>query len=57
MAFYKIVLKDWHSDTGGGFGLSTMFEGWSDEKLDKFNVDVEIYDHTNVEKKTCSYNS
>ena len=28
-----------------------MFEGWSDAKIDKFDVDVEKYDHTNVETK------
>ena len=45
---YKSVLKERYMDTGGGSGVVTLFEGWSDAKLGKFNIDVEIYDHTNV---------
>ena len=44
---YKLVLKKWHQDTGGGSGLATLFEGWSDRKLDKDNVDIDDYDHSN----------
>ena len=25
-----------------------MFEGWSDEKLDQYDIDPETYDHTNI---------
>ena len=48
---YKTVLKDQHSGTGGGFGLSTIFEEYSDVDLDKFDVDVETYDHINIETR------
>ena len=45
---YKEVLFDWFKGTGGGSGAATMFEGWSDEKLQHFNIDVDNYDHTDV---------
>ena len=39
----------WHyKGTGGGGRLSTEFEGWNDEKLDKYNIDLDTYDHTNI---------
>ena len=42
---YTTVLKLWYKGTGGGSGISTIFEGWSDEKLERHDVDLEIYDH------------
>ena len=45
---YKTILSDWHKGTGGGSGVSTLFEGWSDEKLEKHNIDLDEYDHTDV---------
>ena len=48
---YKIVLKDWHSSTGGGSWISSMYEGWSDAKLNEFDMDIETYDNTNVETR------
>lgn len=44
---YKEYLKIWNQGTGGGSGLDTMFETWSEEKLFKYHID-EDYDHTIV---------
>ena len=48
MVSYKAVLKDWYKGTSGGSGVSTEFEGWSNAKLEKYGVDLDIYDHTNA---------
>ena len=48
MVLYKAVLKKWHKGTGGGSGLATEFEEWIDAKLEKYNIDLENYDHTDV---------
>ena len=45
---YKAVLKNWFKGTGGGSGDSSLFEGWSDEKLEKYDIDPDTYDHTNI---------
>ena len=37
--------------TGGGSGDSTLFEDWSKEKLNKYDIDVQTYDHTNVHNR------
>ena len=39
---YKAILKLWYKGTGGGSGNSTLFENWYQEKLDKYDVDVDI---------------
>ena len=48
MVLYKAVLKVWHKGTSGGSSLATDFEGWSDAKLEKLNIELDNYDHTNV---------
>ena len=48
---YKIVLKDWYAGTGGGSGDSTMFKDWDQEKLNKYDIDPQVYDHTNVSER------
>ena len=45
---YKKVLYLWFKGTGGGSGVTTMFEGQSDEKIKHFDIDIETYDHTDV---------
>jgi len=45
---YKAVLKNWFKGTGGGTGDSTLFEGWLDEQLEKYNINPDTYDHTNI---------
>ena len=45
---YKTVLSDWHKGTGGGSGVSTLFEGWLDKKLDKYDIDPDEYNRTDV---------
>ena len=42
---YKLVLNQWYKGTGGGSGDYNMFEDWSQEKMDKYDVSM-IYDHT-----------
>ena len=48
---YKIILKDWFKGTGGGSGASTMFEDWSSEKLNSYDVDPAVYDHSDVKMR------
>ena len=48
LAEYKAMLHKWYKGTGGGSGNSVMFEEWSDEKKDKYDVIVEQYDHADV---------
>ena len=42
------MLKNWFKGTGGGTGDCSLFEGWSDEKLEKYDIDPDTYDHTNI---------
>ena len=51
MQEYKSVLHQWFKGTGGGSGLLSMFETWSEEKLDKYDIDPTIYDHSEVESR------
>ena len=48
---YKAALNEWHKGTGGGSGLETEFERWDEDKFDKYGIDVEDYDHTDVEAR------
>ena len=45
---YKAALKDWHKGPGGGPGIDAAFQSWGDDKLEKYDVDLETYDHTDV---------
>ena len=45
---YKAALKEWNKGTGGGPGIDAAFQSWDDEKLEKYNVDVNTYDHTDI---------
>ena len=45
---YKAALNDWHKGTGGGSGLETEFEKWDDDKFQKYNIEHDDYDHTNI---------
>ena len=47
MIEYKGCLKLLNQGTGGGYGLDTIFETWSEEKLSKYKMDEE-YDHMRV---------
>lgn len=48
MTEYKAVLHQWHKGTGGGPGLDIYFESWSAEKLNKYDILLDEYDHTVV---------
>ena len=50
---YKKVLYIWLKGTGSGSGVTTMFEGWSDDKLKHFDIDIDNYDHTDVANRSA----
>ena len=45
---YKTALKEWFKGTGGGPGIDAAFQTWDDDKMDRYNIDLDTYDHTNV---------
>ena len=51
LAEYKECLVNWYKGTGGGSGLDNMFESWSDEKKNKFDIDLAVYDHTDISNR------
>ena len=51
LAQYKVMCTKWFLGTGGGDGRSTMFEAWDDEKLQKYNVTEDTYDHTDIRSR------
>ena len=51
MAQYKAMITKWFMGTGGGDGRSTFFENWDEAKLDKYAIDPEEYDHTNMAER------
>ena len=48
MAKYKIMMTKWFLGTGGGDGCSNFFENSDYTKLDKYSIDLDEYDHTNM---------
>ena len=48
---YKCNLRDWFKGTGGGSGASTMFEDWTAEKKNRYDVDPSIYDHSHIQSR------
>ena len=48
---YKAALNEWHKGTGGGSGLETEFEKWGDEKFEKYGIDHDDYNHTDVDSR------
>ena len=48
---YKGVLNKWFKGTGGGSGLAVHLESWSDAKLEKYNINIDNYDHTDVSNR------
>ena len=51
MVNYKAVLKEYHKGTGGSSGIATEFEGWSDAKLEWYDINLDKYDHTDVSSR------
>ena len=45
---YKEVLHEWNKGTGGGTGLQDKFKTWSEEKLNKYDIDPLVYDHCDI---------
>lgn len=43
---YKAALKNRFKGIGSGIGDSILFEGWSDGKLESYNIDPDTYNHT-----------
>ena len=48
---YKSLLNNWYKGTGGGSGLKSMFESWSDEQFDRFGIQKDEYDHTDIKNR------
>ena len=51
MTKYKGTLNSWYKGTGGGPGLDIDFQSWSQDKLNKCDIDLETYEHTEVGKR------
>ena len=49
--FCKGTLKNWFKGTGGGAVLITMLESWNDDKLNTYDIDIDTYNHTNIENR------
>ena len=45
------MLYKWYKGTGGGSGEKTMFQDWSEEKMDRYDAIAEDYDHSNVKDR------
>ena len=45
---YKVALNDWHKGTGDGLGLKTEFEKWDEDKFEKYGIEHDNHDHTNI---------
>ena len=45
-------LKQLSKGKYGGSGLATIFEGWFDDKLPKYDIDPDIYDHSNIDNRS-----
>ena len=48
---YKAALGEWNKGTGGGSGLSTEFERWGSSKFEKYNIQKDTYDHSNISSR------
>ena len=51
LSHYKTTLRNWYKQTGGGSGLITEFESWDSSKLEKDNIDIETYDHSDLSSR------
>ena len=47
----KIIFKYWFKGTGGGSGASTTFEDWPSEKINLYDINPEVYDHSDVKMR------
>ena len=48
MTQYRNMMTKWFLGTGGRDGRSTLFENWDAVKLEKYDIDPDEYDHTNM---------
>ena len=44
----KDVLVNWFKGTGGGSGIAKEFDTWDESKLEKYSIDPDEYDLTDV---------
>ena len=51
MAEYYSMITKLFLGTGGGDVWSKYFENWNAEKFDKYNIDPDDYDHTNMAER------
>ena len=49
--WYKAALKDWHKGTGGGPDIDAALESLGEDKFDKYEINMETYNHTDVESR------
>ena len=45
---YKAALKEWFKGTGGGPGINAAFQTWADDKMEKYDINLDTCDHTDV---------
>ena len=43
-----ITYKGWHKGTDGGSGLVTEFQAWDTSQYEKYDIDPETYDHSDI---------
>ena len=48
---YKSILEQWYQGTGGESGMSLMFQEWSSEKLNKYDIYPSVYDHSDIKSR------
>ena len=48
---YRAVLRNCYKGTDGGSGDLNTFEDWLEEKFNKYNINTEVYNHTNISKR------
>ena len=48
---YKTILWLWYKGTGGRSSDHKLFESWDQEKLDEYDINPVVYDHTNITER------
>lgn len=49
---YKTSLHNWLKRAGSGSEVSTIFKGWDNDKLLKYNVDPDTCNHTDISSRS-----
>ena len=51
MIQFRGMITKWFLWTGGGDGRSALFKHWDEAKLDKYDINPDEYDHTNMAER------